>query len=109
LSPKEDKELQVVEDIIWFYKILDKGRTKEAFKQDPKVLKNNYRRELRMSVTTERRIDKLGQRDKANDLFIKKVKIGNLEDIGAAGLDMWKGPANYLPIQAVIKCSKSSA
>jgi hypothetical protein len=64
---------------------------------------------LRMSETTERRIDKLGKRDEADELFNKKVKIGTLEDIGAVGLDMWKGPAHYLPIQAVIKDSSAAA
>ena len=103
MSPKKYKELQMMEDNIWFDKTLGKWRVKYVFKQDPRVLRNNYRRVLRMSETTERRIDKLGKRDEADELFNKKVKIGTLEDIGAAGLDMWKGPAHYLPIQAVIK------
>jgi hypothetical protein len=69
------------------------------------VLRNNYRRVLRMSETTERRLEKLGKRDEANELFHTMIKIGALEEIGAAELEMWKGPVHYLPIQAVIKDS----
>ena len=94
-----------MEDNIWFDNQVGKWRVKYDFKLDPRVLRNNYRRVLRMSETTERRLDKLGKRDEANELFHKMIKIGALEDIGTAELEMWKGPVHYLPIQAVIKVS----
>ena len=89
MSPKEYQELQVMEDNISFDKKLGKWRVKYAFKQDPRVLRNNYRRVLRMSETTGKTVE-------ANELFQKMVKIGALEEIGAAELDMRKGaPGTY--------------
>ena len=76
---------------------------KYAFKQDPRVLKNNYHRVLKMSESTERRLSKLGRFKEANELFHKMVSIGALEEISAGELNMWRGPIHYLPIQAVIK------
>ena len=105
MSQKEYMELKKMEDNIWFDKKLGKWRVRYAFKQDPRVLRNNYRRVLRMSETTERRLAKSGKTDEANELFHKMVKMGALEEIGAAELNMWKGPEHYLPIQAVIKDS----
>ena len=58
-----------------------------------------------MSETTKRRLGKLGKRDEANDLFHKMDKIGGLEEIRAAELEMWQGPVHYPQIQAVIKGS----
>ena len=105
MSPKEYQELQKMEDSIQFDHKLGKWRVRYVFSQDPRVLRNNYRRVLKMSESTERRLDKLGRGDEANELFHKLVKIGALEEIGAAELEMWQGPVHYLPIQAVIKDS----
>ena len=105
MSPKENKELQVVEDSNWFEEKLDKWRVKDAFQLAPRVLRSNYRRVLRMSETTERRLDKIGKKNEASELFNKMIKIGAFEDIGAAELDMWKEAVHYLPSQAVIRNS----
>ena len=105
LSLKGNKELQVVEDSNWFDKKLDKWRVKDAFQLAPRVLRSNYRRVLRMSETTERRLDKIGKKNEASELFNKMIKIGAFEDIGAAELDMWKEAVHYLPSQAVIRNS----
>ena len=105
LSLNGNKELQVVEDSNWFDKKLDKWRVKDAFQLAPRVLRSNYRRVLRMSETTERRLDKIGKENEASELFNKMIKMGAFEDIGAAELDMWKEAVHYLPSQAVIRNS----
>ena len=79
LSLKGNKELQ---DSNWFDKKLDKWRVKDAFQLAPRVLRSNYRRVLRMSETTERRLDKIGKKNEANELLHKMIKIGAFEDIG---------------------------
>ena len=75
LSLNGNKELQVVEDSNWFDKKLDKWRVKDAFQLAPRVLRSNYRRVLRMSETTERRLDKIGKKNEASELFNKMIKV----------------------------------
>ena len=105
MSQREYLELKQMEDSIHFDKQIGKWRVKYVFNQDPRVLRNNYKRVLRMSEVTERRLAKLGKTDEANDLFSTMVSIGALEEISAMELNLWNGPIHYLPIQAVLKDS----
>ena len=91
-----------MEDSIHFDKQIGKWRVKYVFNQDPRVLRNNYKRVLRMSEVTERRLKKLVKTDEANDLFSTMVSIGALEEISAVELNLWNGPVHYLHIQAVL-------
>ena len=92
-----------MEENISFDSSLGKWRVSYVFNQDPRILRNNYRRVLRMSEGTERRLIKLGKMLEANELFKKMVDIGALEEVSACELSMWNGPVHYLPIQAVLK------
>ena len=56
-----------------------------------------------MAETFERRLEKKGLTDKANEVFDKMVSLGALVEISQLELDMWKGPVHYLPIQAVVQ------
>ena len=105
MSPKEYRELELMEESITFDRSLGKWRVRYPFLQDPRILRNNYRRVMRMMETTEKRLAKLGKTDEANELFHKMVAMDALEEIGAAELKMWQGPVHYLPIQAVLKDS----
>ena len=71
MSQKEALELRMMEDNISFNDTIGKWRVKYPFLQDPRVLENNYRRVLRMMETLERRLDKLGQVEAANEVFSK--------------------------------------
>ena len=88
MSPKEYKELELMEDSITFYRYLGKRKVRYPFLQDPRILRNNYRRVLRIMETTEKRLAKLGKTEEANELFHKLVELGALEEIGAAELKM---------------------
>ena len=103
MSQKEALELRMMEDSISFDETIGKWRIKYPFLQDPRVLENNYRRVLRMMETLERRLDKLGKVEAANEVFNKMIANGALEEISAQELQMWSGPVHYLPIQAVIQ------
>ena len=103
MSQKEYLELKQMEESISFDSRVGKWRVNYAFNQDPRILRNNYRRVLRMSESTERRLIKLGKMLEANALFKKMVDIGALEEVSACELSMWNGPVHYLPIQAVMK------
>ena len=56
-----------------------------------------------MADTLERRLEKKGLIEGANEVFQKMLSNGALVEIPQAELDMWKGPVHYLPIQAVVK------
>ena len=103
MSQKEALELRMMEDGICFDASIGKWRIKYPFLQDPRVLGNNYRRVLRMMETLERRLDKLGEVEAANEVFNKMVENGALEEISANELKLWSGPVHYLPFQAVIQ------
>ena len=103
MSQKESLELRMMEDGISFDDNIGKWRVKYPFLRDPRVLENNYRQVLRMMETLEKRLEKLGKIDEANEVFNKMVEIGALEEIGAEELKMWSGPVHYLPIQAVVQ------
>ena len=103
MSQKEALELRMMEDGICFDDSIGKWRIKYPFLQDPRVLGNNYRRVLRMMETLERRLDKLGEVEAANEVFNKMVENGALEEISANELKLWSGPVHYLPFQAVIQ------
>ena len=102
MSQKEALELRMMEDNIQFDESIGKWRVKYPFVKDPRMLSNNYRRVLRMMETLERRLDKIGQTEAANEVFGKMIANGALEEIDARELKMWSGPVHYLPIQAVI-------
>ena len=80
MSQREVSELRVLEETVQFDENLGKWRVRYPFVQDPRVLGNNYRRVLRMMESLERKLDKLGQTEAANDVFQKMVSIGALED-----------------------------
>ena len=101
MSQKEALELRMMEDNIHFDESIGKWRVKYPFVKDPRILTNNYRRVLRMMETLERRLDKVDQREAANEVFGKMISNGALEEIDARELQMWSGPVYYLPIQAV--------
>ena len=103
MSQREYLELQQMEDNIYFDESINKWRVKYAFKQDPRILKNNYKRVLRIAESTERKLRKFGKTEEANELFIKLLEIGAIEEVTSAELTLWKGPVHYLPVQAVIK------
>ena len=48
MSPKEYKELELMDDSITFDRYLGKWEVRYPFLQDPRILRNNYRRVLRM-------------------------------------------------------------
>ena len=88
MSQKESLELRMMEDGISFDENIGKWRVKYPFLRDPRVLENNYRKVLRMMETLEKRLDKLGKIDEANEVFNKMVENGALEEIGAVELGM---------------------
>ena len=69
--------------------------------KDPNLLKNNYKRVLKMAESLERRIAKAGLVDATNEVFNKMVANGAIKEISQAELRMWVGPEHYLPIQVV--------
>ena len=83
MSQKESLELRMMEDGISFDDNIGKWRVKYPFLRDPRVLENNYRQVLRMMETLEKRLEKLGKIDEANEVFNKIVEIGALEEIDA--------------------------
>ena len=108
LSPKEAGELEMMESKICFDKSIGKWRVSYPFLQDPGVLTNNYRKVLKMAMSLERKLEKAGLVESANEIFNKMVDIGALEEITQAELQMWKGPIYYLPIQAVVHLASTT-
>ena len=108
MSQKEALELRMMEENIVFDENIGKWRIQYPFLQDPRVLKNNYKRVLHMMEHLERRLSKLGQTQAANEVFQKMVDIGALEEMSSTELKMWSGPIHYLPIQGVFKASSTT-
>ena len=102
MSPKQAKELEMMEDRIKFDPQIGKWRVQYPFLQDPSVLRNNYQRVLKMQENTERKIAKASLVDATNEVFDKMISNGALKEIGHAELQLWDGPVHYLPIQVVI-------
>lgn len=102
MSPKEALELKMIESKIWFDKSIGKWRVSYPFLQDPRVLSNNYRRVLKMSISLEGRVARAGLVSAANEVFDKMVALGALEEISPFELQMWNGAVHYLPIQLVV-------
>ena len=102
MTPQQAMELSMMEERITFDKNLGKWRVSYPFLQDPGVLVNNYKTVLRKADTLERRLEKKGLTEGANEVFNKMVTNGALVEISQSELDMWSGPVHYLPIQAVV-------
>ena len=102
MSPKQAKELEMMESKIEFDPQIGKWRVQYPFLQDPKVLKNNYKRVLKMQENTEKKIAKAGLIDATNEVFDKMIINGALKEIGHTEQHMWDGAVHYLPIQVVI-------
>ena len=101
MSPKQALELEMMESRIKFDKNIGKWRVSYPFVKDPNLLKNNYKRVLKMAESLERRIAKAGLVDATNEVFNKMVANGAIKEISQAELRMWVGPEHYLPIQVV--------
>ena len=102
MSAKEAIELRMFEENMQFDETVGKWRVGYPFLQDPKVLRDNYRTVLRMAESLERRLEKNGIVDGANEVFHKMVKCGALVEVEQRELDMWTGAVHWLPIQVVI-------
>ena len=102
MSHKQAMELEMMERNMRFDKDIGKWRVSYPFLKDPQVLKNNYRRVLKMAENTERKIAKAGLVEEINEVFDKMVDNGALKEIGHAEQHMWGGAVHYLPIQVVI-------
>ena len=56
MSPKQALELEMMESKMSFDKTIGRWRVSYPFLKDPNLLKNNYRRVLKMQERTERKI-----------------------------------------------------
>ena len=74
-----------------FDETIGKWRVGYPFLQDPKVLRDNYKTVLRMAETLERRLDKAGIVEPANEVFHKMVSNGALVELDQREMVMWDG------------------
>ena len=102
MSAKEGVELRMMEENMKFDETAGKWRVGYPFLQDPKVLKDNYKTVLRMAETLERRLEKAGIVEPANEVFNKMVTNGALVELDQREMNMWVGAVHWLPIQVVI-------
>ena len=102
MSAKEAVELRMMEENMHFDENIGKWRVGYPFLQDPKVLRDNYKTVLRMAETLERRLEKAGIVEPANEVFHKMVANGALVELDQREIDMWDGAVHWLPIQVII-------
>ena len=74
----------MMEENVHFDENMGKWRVKYPFIQDPRVLKNNYRRVLKIAESLERKLFQMKQTEAANEIFQKMVDMGALEEIVTA-------------------------
>jgi len=99
----ENQELQEIEKGLTLDTVEKKWTAVYPFKEDPSVMKDNYRQALACMEKTEKRLLKLGQLADFNQQFKESIDRGVFKELGPEEINCYEGPINYITIVETFK------
>ena len=102
VSAREAWEYTKMEERVTFDPALGKFRVEYFFLDDPRKLPNNRAVVQKIAERLERKLEKEGRTEEANQIFDKMIEVGALEKMTAEQDQAWCGPRHYLPVQHVM-------
>ena len=101
-SEKEAEEYRMIEDGIKYNQDTGKFSVEYPFLDNPNKLGNNLGQAIKIAERLEKKLEKEGLTEQAEDVFQKMVDYGALRKLSQIEMDSWVGPVHYISIQHVL-------